>query len=77
MRNNKSSLSGLMVLFIIYAIIFSRSIRAAKNSDFVRIIGFLNPPLQIRTDICATNGLFGFGTRYKIGINFNYSLLIN
>ena len=43
-------------------------LRAAKNSDFVLIIGFLNPPLQVRTDICAINNLFGFWTRYKIGI---------
>ena len=48
--------------------------RAAKNSDFVRIMGGgVNPPLQVRTDICATNDLFGFWTRYNIGINFNYS----
>ena len=47
--------------------------RAAKNSDFVRVIGFFNPPLRVRTDIYAINDLFGFWTRYKIGINLNYS----
>ena len=47
--------------------------RAAKNSDFVRVIGFFYPPLQVRTDIYAINDLFGLWTRYKIGINLNYS----
>ena len=47
--------------------------RAAKNSDFVRVIGFFNPPLRVRTDIYAINDLFGLWTRYKIGINLNYS----
>ena len=47
--------------------------RAAKNSDFVRVIGVLNPPLRVRTDIYAINDLFGLWTRYKIGINLNYS----
>ena len=32
--------------------------RAAKNSDFVRVIGFFNPPLRVRTDIYAINDLF-------------------
>ena len=50
-----------------------RNCRAAKNSDFVRVIGFFNPPLRVRTDIYAINDLFGFWTRYKIGINLNYS----
>ena len=49
------------------------SSRAAKNSDFVRVIGFFNPPLRVRTDIYAINDLFGLWTRYKIGINLNYS----
>ena len=47
--------------------------RAAKNSDFVRVIGFFNPPLRVRTDIYAINDLFELWTRYKIGINLNYS----
>ena len=47
--------------------------RAAKNSDFVRVIGFFNPPLRVRTDIYAINDLFGLWTRNKIGINLNYS----
>ena len=47
--------------------------RAAKNSDFVRVIGIFNPPLRVRTDIYAINDLFGLWTRYKIGINLNYS----
>ena len=47
--------------------------RAAKNSDFVRVIGFFYPPLRVRTDIYAINDLFGLWTRYKIGINLNYS----
>ena len=31
------------------------------------------PPLQVRTDICTINDLFGFWARYKISIILNYS----
>ena len=56
-----------------YHITYPYTSRAAKNSDFVRVIGFFNPPLRVRTDIYAINDLFGLWTRYKIGINLNYS----
>ena len=64
----------MRIIALLHSLLTNNDVcRAAKTSDFVRVIGFFNPPLRVRTDIYTINDLFGLWTRYKIGINLNYS----